>query len=67
MQFKEGERDLVMLQNKDGSREVRTSTLVEYGDSEKGILGPMSGKINGPILKELKEECGIFCVEETVS
>lgn len=38
MQFEEGERDLVMLQhkfeieNKDGSRETRTSTLVEYGD-----------------------------------
>ncbi|KAI1763036.1 Saccharopine dehydrogenase [Hypoxylon sp. FL1150] len=38
MQYEEGERDLVMLQhrfeieNKDGSRETRTSTLVEYGD-----------------------------------
>ncbi|KAI1404577.1 Saccharopine dehydrogenase [Hypoxylon fuscum] len=38
MQFEEGERDLVMLQHKfeiehkDGSREVKTSTLVEYGD-----------------------------------
>ncbi|KAJ9294362.1 hypothetical protein DTO271G3_6937 [Paecilomyces variotii] len=37
MQFEEGERDLVMLQhkfeieNKDGSRETRTSTLCEYG------------------------------------
>ncbi|RMJ11439.1 Saccharopine dehydrogenase [NADP(+), L-glutamate-forming] [Fusarium kuroshium] len=100
MQFEEGERDLVMLQHKfeiehkDGSRETRTSTLVEYGDpkgysamaklvgvpcavavkqvlngtlSEKGILAPMNGKINNSILKELKEEYGIFCVEETVS
>ena len=38
MQYGEGERDLVMLQhkfeieNKDGSKETRTSTLVEYGD-----------------------------------
>ena len=38
MQYEEGERDMVMLQhrfeieNKDGSRVVRTSTLVEYGD-----------------------------------
>ncbi|KAI1391201.1 Saccharopine dehydrogenase [Hypoxylon trugodes] len=38
MQYEEGERDLVMLQHKfeiehkDGSREVKTSTLVEYGD-----------------------------------
>ncbi|KAF2456520.1 Apo Saccharopine reductase [Lineolata rhizophorae] len=37
MQFEKGERDLVMLQhkfeieNKDGSRETRTSTLCEYG------------------------------------
>ncbi|KAH6689561.1 saccharopine dehydrogenase [Plectosphaerella plurivora] len=38
MQFEEGERDLVMLQHKfeiehkNGERETRTSTLVEYGE-----------------------------------
>ena len=38
MQYEEGERDFVMLQhrfeieNKDGSKVVRTSTLAEYGD-----------------------------------
>lgn len=38
MQYKEGERDMVCLQHKfgiqwaDGSKETRTSTLVEYGD-----------------------------------
>ncbi|KAJ5779416.1 saccharopine reductase Lys7-Penicillium chrysogenum [Penicillium paradoxum] len=38
MQYDEGERDLVMLQhkfeieNKDGSKETRTSTLCEYGN-----------------------------------
>lgn len=38
MQFEKGERDFVMLQhrflieNADGSRETRTSTLAEYGD-----------------------------------
>lgn len=38
MQYEEGERDFVMLQhrfeieNKDGSKEVRTSTLADYGD-----------------------------------
>ena len=38
MQYEEGERDMVLLQhkfeieNKDGSKETRTSTLVEYGD-----------------------------------
>lgn len=99
MQFEEGERDLVMLQhrfgieNKDGSKEKRTSTLVEYGDpkgysamaklvgvpcavavkqvlngtlSERGVLAPMSSKINDPIMKELKEKYGIEMVEKTV-
>ncbi|KAI0382193.1 Apo Saccharopine reductase [Hypomontagnella monticulosa] len=102
MQFEEGERDLVMLQhkfeieNKDGSREVRTSTLCEYGAptgsggysamaklvgvpcgvavqqvlsgviSEKGILAPMSPKINNPLIKELKEKYGIECKEKVV-
>jgi saccharopine dehydrogenase (NADP+, L-glutamate forming) len=38
MQYEKGERDLVFLQhrfeieNKDGSKETRTSTLVDYGD-----------------------------------
>lgn len=99
MQFEEGERDLVMLQhkfeieNKDGSKETRTSTLVEYGDpkgysamaklvgvpcgvavkqvldgtiSEKGILAPMTSKINDPLMAELKKY-GIFLVEKTIS
>ena len=40
MQYEKGERDMVLLQhkfqieNKDGSKETRTSTLVEYGDPE---------------------------------
>lgn len=40
MQYEAGERDMVLLQHKfeiehrDGSRETRTSTLVEYGDPE---------------------------------
>lgn len=38
MQYEEGERDMVMLQHKfgiehkDGRKEVRTSTLCDYGD-----------------------------------
>jgi saccharopine dehydrogenase (NADP+, L-glutamate forming) len=38
MQYEEGERDMVMLQHKfgiehkDGSKETRTSTLIDYGD-----------------------------------
>ncbi|TRX97303.1 hypothetical protein FHL15_001581 [Xylaria flabelliformis] len=102
MQFEEGERDLVMLQhkfvieNKDGSRETRTSTLCEYGApvgsggysamakcgrstmrsvkqvldgviSEKGILAPMSPKINDPLIKELKEKYGIECKEKVIA
>jgi saccharopine dehydrogenase (NADP+, L-glutamate forming) len=99
MQFKEGERDFVMLQhkleieNKDDSKETRTSTLVEYGDpkgysamaklvgvpcgvavkqvldgtiSEKGILAPMSSKINDPLMAELKKY-GIELDEKTIS
>ncbi|ETS76694.1 Saccharopine dehydrogenase [Pestalotiopsis fici W106-1] len=100
MQFEENERDFVMLQhrfeieNKDGSRETRTSTLCEYGEpkgysamaklvgvpcavavqqvlngtlSEKGVLAPMTPKINDPLMKELKEKYGIYLVEKTVS
>jgi len=99
MQFEEGERDFVMLQhkfeieNKNGSKETRTSTLVEYGDpkgysamaklvgipcgvavkqvldgiiSEKGILAPMSSKINDPLMAELKKY-GISLIEKTIS
>ncbi|RKF75676.1 Saccharopine dehydrogenase [Golovinomyces cichoracearum] len=100
MQYEEGERDMVMLQHKfeiehkDGSKETRTSTLVEYGDpkgysamaklvgvpcgvavlqvldgtiSERGIIAPMSSKINNPLIKMLKEKYGIYLVEKTIS
>ncbi|KAI0013799.1 Apo Saccharopine reductase [Xylariaceae sp. FL0662B] len=103
MQYGEGERDLVMLQhkfeieNKDGSKEIRTSTLCEYGAptgsggysamaklvgvpcgvavkqvldgviSDKGVLAPMSPRINNPLIKELKEKYGIECKEKVVS
>ncbi|KAG9230328.1 putative Saccharopine dehydrogenase [Amylocarpus encephaloides] len=99
MQFEKDERDLVMLQhkfeieNKDGSKETRTSTLVEYGDPkgysamaklvgvpcgvavkqvldgtifEKGILAPMSSKLNDPLMADLRKY-GIFLVEKTIS
>ncbi|KAK7739099.1 saccharopine dehydrogenase (NADP+, L-glutamate-forming) [Diatrype stigma] len=102
MQYDEGERDLVILQHKfevelkDGTKQTRTSTLVEYGStepggysamaklvgipcavavqqvlngtlSEKGVLAPMNSKINGPLIKELKEKYGIACKEEIIS
>ena len=34
--------------------------------SDKGILAPMSSKINDPLMKELKEKYGIFLVEKTI-
>lgn len=99
MQYEPGERDLVILQhkfgieNKDGSTETRTSTLVDYGDpkgyssmaklvgvpcavatkqilngtlSKRGLLAPMSSEINDPIMKELKDDYGIYLVEKTL-
>jgi saccharopine dehydrogenase (NADP+, L-glutamate forming) len=35
--------------------------------SERELLAPMSSKINGPLMKELKEKYGISLVEKTVS
>lgn len=102
MQYAEGERDMVLLQHKfgielaDGTKQVRTSTLCEYGStepngyqamaklvgvpcavavkqvlngtlSEKGIVAPMSSKINDPLIKELHEKYGIFMKEEIVA
>ncbi|ODV79321.1 seventh step in lysine biosynthesis pathway [Suhomyces tanzawaensis NRRL Y-17324] len=99
MQYEEGERDLVCLQHKfgiewaNGETEVRTSTLVDYGDpngyssmaklvgvpcavatqqildgtlSTRGLLAPMSSKINDSIMKTLKDDYGIFLVEKTL-
>lgn len=98
MQYEPGERDLVVLQHKfeiehkDGRKETRTSTLVDYGDpngyssmaklvgvpcgiavkqvldgtiSEKGILAPLSPKINDPLIEELKKY-GIELKEQTL-
>ncbi|PMD14759.1 Apo Saccharopine reductase [Hyaloscypha hepaticicola] len=35
--------------------------------SETGILAPLNSKINGPLIRELKENYGIFCVEKVIS
>lgn len=100
MQYEKGERDMVILQHKfeiehkNGSRETRTSTLVDYGNpegysamaklvgvpcgvavlqvldgtiSEKGMIAPLSSKINNSLIKTLKEKHGIFLVEKTIS
>ncbi|KAL0138632.1 saccharopine dehydrogenase [Mucor lusitanicus] len=81
MQYGENERDLVFLQHrfeielKDGSRQTRTSTLVEYGKvggysamaktvglTATGVLAPMTNEINEPIIELLEQE-GIGMVE----
>lgn len=81
------------IEHKDGRKETRTSTLVDYGDpdgyssmaklvgvpcgvavkqvldgtiSEKGILAPMSPKINNPLIEELKKY-GIELKEQTLA
>ncbi|KAK7414780.1 saccharopine dehydrogenase (NADP+, L-glutamate-forming) [Neonectria punicea] len=96
MAYQEGERDLVFLQhlfeieNKDGSKDTITSTLVEYGApigsggytamaklvavkqvlngtiTDKGILAPMNPSLNKPLMKELKDNHGIYCVEKII-
>jgi saccharopine dehydrogenase (NADP+, L-glutamate forming) len=88
MQYGPGERDMVMLQHKfdiewkDGSKETRTSTLLDYGDpsgyssmaklvgktcgvavklvldgtiSDKGVIAPMTMRINEPLMRELEK------------
>lgn len=35
--------------------------------TDKGILAPMNAKINGPLIKELKEVYGIECIEQTLA
>ncbi|KAL8281774.1 hypothetical protein RB597_009475 [Gaeumannomyces tritici] len=69
MQFEEGERDLVMLQhkfeieNKDGSRETRTSTLCEYG-------APVGSGGYSAMAKLVGVPCGVavkFVLDGTIS
>ncbi|KAI9891300.1 MAG: Saccharopine dehydrogenase [NADP(+), L-glutamate-forming] [Vezdaea aestivalis] len=100
MQYETGERDMVMLQHKfdiewkNGDKEQRTSTLVDYGDpkgysamarlvgtpcavavrlvldgtiSEKGVLAPMTSRINDPLIRVLKDEYGIECIEKKIA
>ncbi|PSR78702.1 saccharopine dehydrogenase [Coniella lustricola] len=54
MQFGEGERDLVVLQHKfeielkDGTKQTRTSTLVEYGSAESNGYSAMAKLVGVP-------------------
>jgi len=34
--------------------------------TDRGVLAPMNVKINNPLIKELKEEYGIECIEKTI-
>lgn len=46
---------------------VAVKKVLDGTISEKGVLAPMSSKINNPIMKELKEKYGITMVEKTIS
>lgn len=45
---------------------VAVKQVLDGTISDKGILAPMSSKINDPLMKELKEKYGIFLVEKTI-
>jgi len=53
-QYEKGERDMVMLQHKfeielkDGKRETRTSTLIDFGDSKEGGYSSMAKLVGVP-------------------
>jgi len=34
--------------------------------TDRGILAPINAKLNTPLIKELKEEYGIECIEKTI-
>lgn len=61
MQFGEGERDLVILQHKfevelkDGTKQTRTSTLVEYGSTEPGGYSAMAKTVGIPCAVAVKQ------------
>lgn len=46
---------------------VATQQILDGTLSQKGLLAPMSSKINDPIMKTLKDDYGIFLVEKTIS
>lgn len=45
---------------------VATKQVLNGTIQQRGILAPMSGDINEPLIKELKEKYGIECIEKTV-
>ncbi|KAL4786224.1 saccharopine dehydrogenase [Aspergillus varians] len=61
MQYGEGERDLVILQHKfevelnDGTKQTRTSTLVEYGSNEPAGYSAMAKLVGVPCAVAVKQ------------
>lgn len=61
MQFGEGERDLVILQHKfgvelkDGTKQTRLSTLVEYGSADPGGYSAMAKLVGIPCAVAVKQ------------
>ncbi|KEY68592.1 hypothetical protein S7711_05776, partial [Stachybotrys chartarum IBT 7711] len=61
MQYGEGERDLVMLQHKfevelkDGTKQIRRSTLCEYGSTEPGGYSAMAKLVGVPCAVAVKQ------------
>lgn len=45
---------------------VATQQILDGTLSTRGLLAPMSSKLNDPIMKTLKDEHGIFLVEKTI-
>jgi saccharopine dehydrogenase (NADP+, L-glutamate forming) len=46
---------------------VGTQLVLNGTIKERGVLAPLSGEINGPLIKELKEKYGIECIEKTIA
>lgn len=34
---------------------------------QRGVIAPMSGEINEPLINELREKYGIECIEKTIA
>lgn len=49
------------------SAAVGTKMVLNGIIKQRGVLAPLSGKINEPLIKELKEKYGISCIEKTIA
>ena len=46
---------------------VATKLVLNGSIKQRGVLAPMSGEINDPLIKELKEKYSIECIEKTIA